>query len=540
MSTAIQEFYYKLRCIDRTERTLGDYEPYELRISPIDAKVRVLKDGDYAVAIDDKGAVISRSDEHYESIEEAINSLTDGRTWMETVLIRGDFTLSSPINLVSNLRLVILGKLTLDDNANVPILQATDINIPLVNCEIIGGILDGNASNQTSGFAIIRIDKPDYVKNLKIVGVSINNAYAHGIIIRENNPSEYRKIVKECSIYNIAVGTVGYGIYIDYAPNSIIKGNYVEPVAVVDGIEIGNSKAVVEGNILRGRAPINIPFAHRSIIKNNILVEGATIQNDGNNADNVVVEGNVIYRTQPAPMYAGIRIVGDSPVIADNYIYVLNDQLGISVIGDYARISDNIIIKDSSNIGTGCGIRVIGSSAVITGNRVYGFNNGIKFDNDYCRIENNHCDYCDYGIYITPYSESGHIISGSSVINNVLTNCTSAGIFWKYYESPDNIVKSNIGYVTENDGVATFSGDGTTTDFLIGEHGLDVSPSDPGMLLCYGVPLSTDAINASPLTVYPSDENADGHYESLRVKFTTAPISGTNNVKIKWYVELRP
>jgi len=81
-------------------------------------------------------------------------------------------------------------------------------------------------------------------------------------------------------------------------------------------------------------------------------------------------------------------------------------------------------------------------------------------------------------------------------------------------------------------GTKTLSGDGLTTDFLIGEHGLGTT--DRTKIVVLVTPASTDAINASPCFAYASDEDADGAYESIRVKFSTAPATGTDNVVIVW------
>jgi len=86
-------------------------------------------------------------------------------------------------------------------------------------------------------------------------------------------------------------------------------------------------------------------------------------------------------------------------------------------------------------------------------------------------------------------------------------------------------------------GIATFSGDGTTTDFLIGEHGLSPTIDDPSKVIVKVTPASPDAIAASPCVGYLSDEEPDGVYESVRVKFASAPASGTDNVKVTWKVE---
>jgi len=86
--------------------------------------------------------------------------------------------------------------------------------------------------------------------------------------------------------------------------------------------------------------------------------------------------------------------------------------------------------------------------------------------------------------------------------------------------------------VTKNSDTKTFSGDGSTKDFLIGDHGLVVT--DPNRIVVKVTPISQDAINASPCTGYvdPNDNT------KIRVKFASAPASGTDNVKIVWEAEV--
>jgi len=98
--------------------------------------------------------------------------------------------------------------------------------------------------------------------------------------------------------------------------------------------------------------------------------------------------------------------------------------------------------------------------------------------------------------------------------------------------------RHNLGYPTENTGVATFSGDGVATEFNIASHGLAENPTDPSRILAVATAVSADAQAAAPLTVYPVDLDADGAYEALRVKFASAPAAGTDNVKVRWKAEL--
>ena len=74
-----------------------------------------------------------------------------------------------------------------------------------------------------------------------------------------------------------------------------------------------------------------------------------------------------------------------------------------------------------------------------------------------------------------------------------------------------------------NSGIATFSGDGSTTQFLI-PHNLPKKPETYSV-----VPLTPDA--DAPRTV-----SADG--TNIIITFDTAPASGTDNLKFAWYAEV--
>ena len=86
-----------------------------------------------------------------------------------------------------------------------------------------------------------------------------------------------------------------------------------------------------------------------------------------------------------------------------------------------------------------------------------------------------------------------------------------------------SICKLNSGYVTENGGVATFSGDGSTTQFAI-SHGLVAEPEIVNV-----TPLSADAAGDFYVT-------KDSTY--IYVNYLTAPPSGTDNVVLSWRAEV--
>ena len=79
------------------------------------------------------------------------------------------------------------------------------------------------------------------------------------------------------------------------------------------------------------------------------------------------------------------------------------------------------------------------------------------------------------------------------------------------------------GWCGKNSGVATFSGDGTTTQFSIA-HGLVSTPTKVQV-----TPMSSDA--AADFYVTADDTN-------IYINYKSAPPSGTDNLKFSWYAEV--
>jgi len=84
-------------------------------------------------------------------------------------------------------------------------------------------------------------------------------------------------------------------------------------------------------------------------------------------------------------------------------------------------------------------------------------------------------------------------------------------------------IRRNVGFVTENDGVATFSGDGTTTVFNI-PHGLVSTPR-----VAWVMAESDDA---------RGDKKVTRGATNITVTFATAPPAGTDNVVLGWKAEV--
>lgn len=121
-------------------------------------------------------------------IQAAINALTGGRTWVESVKLIGSFTLASSV--------VIVGKTFLDlEEARLTLVNGVDDD--MFQCSgydilIKGGILDGNEANEATGSGIDITDSSTlringtYIQNFKEHGIYANNTAAHNTIYIQN------------------------------------------------------------------------------------------------------------------------------------------------------------------------------------------------------------------------------------------------------------------------------------------------------------------------------------------------------------------
>jgi len=246
------------------------------------------------------------------------------------------------------------------------------------------------------------------------------------------------------------------------------------------------------------------------------------------------VVGNISKNNQQVTAGSGIFVrYSDYCAIIGNSCY--DDQVtptqpyGLRIQGSYATVVGNSC-KDNALLG----ILIQKSNCVIIGNVSEGnSHDGVRIDSevDYCLIKDNILmNNGGYGVRIMDVTCDENVIEGNRLIGNTTGALRDDGT--------NTRIRGNIGYLTENSGVVTFSGDGTTKIFNIPSHGLALTPTDRTKIKAYGTPQSTDAENASPLNVYPADLDGDGNYEGLKIVFAEAPVAGTDNVKVTWYAEL--
>jgi len=210
---------------------------------------------------------------------------------------------------------------------------------------------------------------------------------------------------------------------------------------------------------------------------------------------------------------------------------ILNLSAGNDTHSKVERLYASTLITKNVNFGLINGIRVVNVDThlvvgkayvkgIVSGKHFAGFH---EYDSDMtCKLKLVEADHelCYYGIYT---SGSYALTLEAWIPRKIWTKAP-------YYDAGDGAREVTIHM--RNAGTATFSGDGSTTDFLIGDHGLAVT--DPTKIVVKVTPISADAIAASPCVGYvdPSDPT------KIRVKFASPPASGTNNVQIIWEAQV--
>jgi parallel beta-helix repeat protein len=296
------------------------------------------------------------------------------------------------------------------------------------------------------------------------VGVLRTDGYAHGIGLDGNagsNPSFNNKVIGNW-IYNTRMQGIEVADRQDWVE---VIGNHIDVVGGV-GIYFGGGiapsfQAVIMGNICRYCGEDGIQINSPSIT---------------NRTSNVVIEGNISFENRGHGIFVG----WSSRVKVVNNICFNNDR-------------DNLD-KDGIRLGECFDAEIIGN---------------ILFDDRSPPRQN-------YGVAIHPNTYGMVRIMDNKIGTHQFGAIRLAG-------TGTRIIRRNEGYVTENSGIATFSGTGTQTTFTI-PHGLVGTPTSWRVEAG-----SADARGAKHVT-------ADA--TKLTVVFATAPPAGTNNVVLVWQAEI--
>jgi hypothetical protein len=329
-------------------------------------------------------------------IQDAIDDLTSGRTWIETVKCVGGFSLSDTVKLPSYTRLD-LTETILTQTASTEMIQNANPGGSDSNIEVIGGILDGDSI----GSGEIGVDFYTVTDGL-VMGVYVHHTTGAGIRFYDsirckaiNNRIYYPSVGGGASSPGLSCGgSTGNGSHDIVLLNNHVTNSPGEGIDVnapcsrvfvlfnnlsnnaEEDIDAGSTYDVhIIGNIIRSeKYGIRPPFSGE--VSNNIIIGGVTgIYASG--ARGISLIDNIIWGQSNYCIY--IKNSDD--------FYISGGRLsrasfnGIRLENaDYCTVNNVHIVDNSQgNLGNRCGIVLAGSSNhnLIQGNHVTDTQTGI-------------------------------------------------------------------------------------------------------------------------------------------------------------------
>jgi len=357
----------------------------------------VWKEGNYYYAKDSTGAIKYSGIDAVTVIQNALNSLTNGRNWKEKVLLKGNIEISSTIRIPSYTILEIQGKIKASKGMAVNMIEnnaSMDHDF-----EIIGGTIDGNKDNGATNHAIVLTEASRWtIKSVRFV-----NVYSSSIKVIATGAIEAEDwIIKDC----IFRYSRGYTIYLDggMVKDGIITHNSIEDIDY-RGIYIYScwTITITDNSIsINGK---DVGHGHGIVVSTNAV--GIIIK--GNHIDHNYGHGIWLYQLRAIATGEGYHTV----IIKGNHIHY-NGKDGIKIENSrYVLIEGNDISENSySASGSYNGITLVGTSTYIT-------RENIIIGNTLCDIKTTpdqaygirEYSYSDYNVII------GNIAQGNAIID---------------------------------------------------------------------------------------------------------------------------
>ncbi|MEK7555606.1 MAG: right-handed parallel beta-helix repeat-containing protein [Patescibacteria group bacterium] len=428
------------------------------------------------------------------AIEWAMNNLTSGRTWKEKVVVKGNYTIDTSIDIPSYTILELQGRLTKasGDFTTLGMFVINGTN----NIEVIGGSIDGNYDDagQSSGMDCVYIINGSHIT---IKEMKIYDCRNYGIVLRATSDFIIAENVVSnngddgiAPIYNSNNGAIS---------NNRIWGNR-SAVATSSGIEIrdGSYEITIKGNVVYGGTAgsdmngiavvIDSGSAysapHDVTISGNIIRDiedmGILVQtNDAsNNLENISITGNTVVDTTKNGIFVSGRSDRDGVIMGATIQGNTVAQAGTSsstVSGINIGYANGVTIAGNSVSESGqYGIYIIGSQQIIVSeNQV--FNNGnavnsfgiflqgstissVLYPLDVTIAGNNVADYQ------TTKTQDGITVDTATtrikILNNNLTSVRATAI--SLANSGLALIRNNIGYTYTDTPGATVTLNPTT------------------------------------------------------------------------------
>ena len=424
-----------------------------------DFSAKVYKDGDRVYAVDSNGRRIAEGEAGVDDAS-VIQAALDSLPTNGKLVIVGEFVIRTKLNFKSNIIVDASQAIMKPVNVDCFKLESKD-GSQIENVTLFVGEIDGSLSERSSGVS-------GQVKNARI--------YCFGKI--HDMPDD--------AIY--LTNSENVNIFHPYAENC--ARNTIE----IDSSTVAPCKnvTVYEPRIYYGKVGILVADSENGGHENITIIGGECAYNNVN---------GIQFKSATA---------GNKNCKAIGVKVHYNGEHGILIWGGITGITtvwvENCEVFNNGQAGTGYnGIHAFGAGADLRAEAI--IKNNLCYDNQQTQTQ-------EYGIYLSSGCFNCRV-EGNDVRNNKV-----GGI---YDYTGANVIKQNIGYTTENSGTATFSGDGTTTQFSI-EHGLVSTPSKIQVTA-----MSEDASGDFYVT-------ADATY--IYVNYKTAPPSGTDNIKLSWSAEV--
>lgn len=435
-------------------------------------------------------------DDHVE-IQNALNAIPEGG---EVILVGGLFV-GGGITLASGKSVRGMGFGTvykLKDGANTDVFSGagsgTDPYPNFARFTISNLTIDGNRVSQTSGNGIHLKQGLDIaLQNLRVV-----NCKQAGILIED------------------MIRTAVRGVWVEDSQDGLVVKDCIYGQNVFSSLVLYRVDRYALYALAQNKENVDMIFSDIMIreAQEGIRIEGNNFISGGNLFSNIKIHF-VLNGTG-----RGIYI---NPHGYDNIIagVSMNDTIEGVVIDTH----DTHLTSVAMGFIRRNGIVVNGDNNVIQGVLINGA--GIETDNTYSAIRlngsYNRVRLCN--IRTSQANRAKYSVEEVAGDNNVITDNTflDAGTKPVVKVGANTVVKRNQGYRTENCGVATFSGNGTQTQFTI-PHGLAEAPT--------AVALEAKSADAAGAKYWTADAT------NITVTFITAPPAGTNNVVLSWKAEV--
>jgi len=430
------------------------------------ADVIVFREGDYAIAVDGKTKqVIAKSTDHAEVLQKAVDALTNGG---EVFIKGGVYEISTPIKVTKSPPITLRGERGFAE-------RVAGKGEP-------GGPW-GTVLKATSPISevILISDNTNYVRSPSIKSLTIDG-----------------------------YGNANYGIHVNYAGGVVIQDVEIYN-CIYDGIFLEGAAGAPVSTVMIDR--VSSVWNDRNGLRATTNVEFLTtyhLLTIGNGEEGIYSSARHQHHFFPHSM-SDARLMA-TPKIAMRFAGLYHDMSLYSPLVEGGGKVDRgiqIILPSNAHVN----VNVYSPTILDLASGGYAFYYHPYDARHSLKIRGGKA-ICDNFIYVNT-SYAGFLLIDGVNLEGVSSIGTISGVIYK-------IVNCH-GYITANSGTATFSGDGSTTQFKVA-HGLVKAPKTVVV-----TPASPDAAGDFYVTW-------DDTY--IYVNYKTAPPSGTDNVKLSWYAEV--